>query len=100
MSRPLDRITPQPQAAPGDIGAAAQLWQERSRAPFVAQHPERRQPFLTQALKWPIKPLYTPADLEAAGFDYLRIWASRASTPTPAARSLTGIARTCGPCRR
>jgi methylmalonyl-CoA mutase N-terminal domain/subunit len=38
----------------------------------VAQHPERRQPFLTQALKWPIKPLYTPADLEAAGFDYLK----------------------------
>ena len=72
MSRPLDRITPQPQAAPGDIGAEAQRWQERSRAPFVALHPERRQPFLTQALKWPIKPLYTPADLEAAGFDYLK----------------------------
>lgn len=28
-------------------------------------------PFVTQALKWPIKPLYTPADLDAVGFDYM-----------------------------
>ena len=71
MSRPLDRIPP---AAPRGLCArrrATALGARDARAIF-ASHPERREPFVTQALKWPIKPLYTPADLEAAGFDYLR----------------------------
>ena len=28
--------------------------------------------FTTQALHWPVEPLYTPLDLERTGFDYLR----------------------------
>lgn len=45
-------------------------WEAETRGPFLSSHPERRDPFVTQALGWPIKPLYTPADLEAVGFDY------------------------------
>ncbi len=47
-------------------------WERDTRAPYVADHPERREEFLTQAMQWPINPLYTPDDLEAAGFDYTR----------------------------
>ncbi|MDZ7785286.1 MAG: methylmalonyl-CoA mutase family protein [Halioglobus sp.] len=50
----------------------AARWQRETRGPFVAEHPERREAFQTQALKWPVNPLYTPADLEAVGFDYLQ----------------------------
>jgi len=58
-------------ASPAPPGAGAdERWEREVRAPFVAQAPERRDPFTTQALKWPIKALYTPADLEACGFDY------------------------------
>ena len=46
-------------------------WEEETRGPAIAAHPERRDPFATQALNWPIKPLYTPADLDAVGFDYM-----------------------------
>lgn len=55
---------------PDDIGFASERWEAETRAPFVNANPERRDPFLTQALRWPIKPLYTPADLDAVGFDY------------------------------
>ncbi|MET0271042.1 MAG: methylmalonyl-CoA mutase family protein [Sphingomonas sp.] len=54
-----------------NIAEEAARWEAETRAPFVAANPERRDPFATQALNWPIKPLYTPADLDAAGFDYL-----------------------------
>ncbi|QQD18441.1 hypothetical protein I6N98_00765 [Spongiibacter nanhainus] len=47
-------------------------WEQETRAPFVAANPERRDHFTTQALRWPINPLYTPADLEEVGFDYLK----------------------------
>ena len=69
MSRPL---TQPPEQLPTDAAAEAQRWQQETRAPYVAEHPERRAPFETQALKWPIQPLYGPADLEAIGFDYAR----------------------------
>jgi methylmalonyl-CoA mutase N-terminal domain/subunit len=72
MSRPFDRFDNAAPAANEDIDSAAQRWEREVRAPFVAAHPERRDPFVTQALRWPIKPLYTPADLAAAGFDYQR----------------------------
>ncbi|MBY0511535.1 MAG: hypothetical protein K2P94_15455, partial [Rhodospirillaceae bacterium] len=45
-------------------------WERETRAPYVAQHPERKDTFKTQALKWPVKSIYTPADLDAVGFDY------------------------------
>ncbi|MCB1844677.1 MAG: hypothetical protein KDI09_17070, partial [Halioglobus sp.] len=53
------------------IAEEAARWERSTRGPFVAEHPERREEFLTQALKWPVNPLYTPADLDAVGFDYL-----------------------------
>lgn len=54
-----------------NITAETSRWEAETRAPFVAANPERRDAFTTQALKWPIKALYTPADLDAVGFDYV-----------------------------
>jgi methylmalonyl-CoA mutase, N-terminal domain len=71
MSRPLDQIAVSGEAANDDLAAEAARWEADTRAPFVRTHPERRDPFVTQALRWPIRPLYTPADLAACGFDYL-----------------------------
>ena len=68
MNRPVSAFAP----ANDNIIAETERWQAETRAPFVAAQPERRDPFVTQALKWPIKPLYTPADLDAVGFDYLK----------------------------
>jgi len=45
-------------------------WHETVWTPVVAQHGQRKPCFLTQGMKWPIKPLYTPLDLEEIGFDY------------------------------
>ena len=67
MNRPIPGAVP----ATEDIVDATARWEAETRGPFVAANPERRDPFVTQALKWPIKPLYTPADLDAVGFDYL-----------------------------
>jgi methylmalonyl-CoA mutase, N-terminal domain len=71
MGRPLDQLPVDAPAANEDLEAEVQRWERDTRAPFIAGHPERRDPFLTQALRWPIQPLYTPADLAACGFDYL-----------------------------
>ncbi|WP_051209640.1 methylmalonyl-CoA mutase family protein [Sphingobium quisquiliarum] len=68
MNRPVSGFAP----ANDNIIAETERWQAETRGPFVAANPERRDPFVTQALKWPVKPLYTPADLDAVGFDYLR----------------------------
>jgi methylmalonyl-CoA mutase, N-terminal domain len=70
MSRPRDHL-PLDQAANDDLASELERWERETRAPFLSEHPERRDAFLTQALRWPIKPLYTPADLAACGFDYL-----------------------------
>ncbi len=59
-------------AANDNIVAQTERWERETRSPAVEAAPERRNPFVTQALKWPIKPLYSPADLDAVGFDYLR----------------------------
>jgi methylmalonyl-CoA mutase N-terminal domain/subunit len=70
MNRPVR--PDEPASAEVDrIAEETRRWEAATRGPYVAAHPERRDPFVTQALKWPIKPLYTPADLEAVGFDYL-----------------------------
>ena len=52
------------------LRARQQQWESDIRGPFVDAHPERLDPFRTQALKWPVHALYTPLDLEAAAFDY------------------------------
>lgn len=54
------------------IASEALRWQQDTRGPYVEDNPERRDEFLTQALKWSINPLYTPADLEAEDFDYIK----------------------------
>ena len=67
MNRPTGPIIPAADA----IAQEAARWQQETREPAAHGRPERRDPFVTQALKWPIKPLYTPADLDAVGFDYM-----------------------------
>ena len=56
--------------APDALRAQERRWQTEVREPYVAEHPERLDPFRTQALKWPVQALYSPLDLESAGFDY------------------------------
>jgi methylmalonyl-CoA mutase N-terminal domain/subunit len=47
-------------------------WECHTLARKLEQSPERKDEFTTQAMKWPVNRLYTPADLDAVGFDYLR----------------------------
>lgn len=67
MTRSMERTS----AQEVDLAAETARWEAETRQPYVRANPERRDPFVTQALKWPIKPLYTPDDLDAVGFDYL-----------------------------
>ena len=55
---------------PTDVKSQAERWLEESFAPDAAAHPARK-PFVTD-VGIGIEPLYTPADLERIGFDYLR----------------------------
>jgi hypothetical protein len=96
MSRPLDRVPPAMPAAPA-VGEEQRRWERETRAPFVKAHPERREPFVTQALKWPIKPLYTPADLDASGFDYLRDLGFPGEYPFTRATQPNDAPRACDP---
>jgi methylmalonyl-CoA mutase N-terminal domain/subunit len=47
-------------------------WEQHTLARSLEARPERRREFTTQAMHWPVQRLYTPLDLEEAGFDYLR----------------------------
>ncbi len=47
-------------------------WGQHTLARKLAQRPERKDEFTSQAMHWPVNRLYTPLDLEALGFDYLR----------------------------
>ena len=60
-----------PPAAVG-LAEAVEHWQEHTRGPEVALRGERLPAFKSQAMHWPVNPLYTPLDLEAVGFDYQR----------------------------
>jgi methylmalonyl-CoA mutase N-terminal domain/subunit len=51
---------------------ALAAWQSQTLDPALEQQGERQPRFETQALHWPVERLYTPLDLEAIGFDYLR----------------------------
>jgi len=66
MNRPTGPIVSEGE----QIARETERWERETRQPSLAGKTERREEFVTQALKWPIKPLYTPADLEEAGFDY------------------------------
>jgi methylmalonyl-CoA mutase N-terminal domain/subunit len=54
------------------IRKAHEAWERNTLAPALERDGERLPRFETQALHWPVERLYTPLDLEAAGFDYLR----------------------------
>src|SRR6476660_5239279 len=79
-TRPLPASTESRTASPtngaaGDsrpIERALDDWRKDTRGPQVSVEGERKPEFSTQALHWPVAPLYTPLDLEASGFDYLR----------------------------
>ena len=51
------------------IEEEAQKWEEEVRQPSLTERPETKREFKT-ASGFPVKPLYTPLDLE--GTDYLR----------------------------
>ncbi len=55
---------------PADVKSQAERWREESFGPAAAAHPPRK-PFVTD-VGIGIEPLYTPADLERIGFEYLR----------------------------
>jgi methylmalonyl-CoA mutase N-terminal domain/subunit len=55
---------------PPDVQIQAERWRRETYAPAAAEKPGRR-PFVTD-IGIGIEPLYTPADLERIGFDYLR----------------------------
>lgn len=53
------------------IKSEFERWSRETLEPEIEKEGERQEVFITQAMKWPIKPLYTPADLDEIGFDYL-----------------------------
>ena len=57
---------------PGCGAARRRRGREETLDPALAREGERLPRFETQALHWPVERLYTPLDLEAIGFDYLR----------------------------
>jgi methylmalonyl-CoA mutase, N-terminal domain len=77
MSLPKERVQPkvgrdgQPDKA-DELRAEEARWRETTLAADVASRGLRRAEFHTQAMRWPVKDLYTPLDLEQIGFDYLR----------------------------
>ena len=57
---------------PEAIRKALEDWEQSTLAPALEREGERLPAFETQALHWPVERLYTPLDLEAIGFDYLK----------------------------
>ncbi|MAG33272.1 MAG: methylmalonyl-CoA mutase [Deltaproteobacteria bacterium] len=47
-------------------------WERETLAPRLAEAPERKENFRTQAMKWEVNRLYTPRDLDAIDFDFDR----------------------------
>jgi len=54
------------------LEAAERRWREDVLEPALARTGQRQDEFVTQQLHWPVQDLYTPRDLEAIGFDYLK----------------------------
>jgi len=67
--KPRDMFVPVPDEA-GDIGAQAERWKAQRFDPQADA--EREASSFVTDVGIPIKPLYTPADLERIGFDYLK----------------------------
>jgi len=54
-----------------EIRDRLEKWEDETLRPSIEQNGERAEAFTTQAMHWPVKSLYTPADLEEVDFDYL-----------------------------
>jgi methylmalonyl-CoA mutase N-terminal domain/subunit len=54
------------------IRAERARWERETLGPALAAKGERKDVFRSQALHWPVERLYTPADLDALGFDWAR----------------------------
>ncbi len=50
---------------------AREAWEHQTLKPSL-EAGERKEEFRSQAMRWPVERLYTPLDLEAVGFDFLR----------------------------
>ena len=61
-----------PSEASDALREARAAWERDTLGPALEREGERLPRFETQALHWPVGRLYTPLDLEAVGFDYLR----------------------------
>src|SRR5262245_16179659 len=75
MSKALRRegaAPPVPSTGLADLDAAERRWRADVLAADIARRGERKGEFRSQAMRWPVKDLYTPGDLDAIGFDYQR----------------------------
>ena len=66
MSQPGDPRDPEA------LRKGLEEWERQTLAPALERDGERLPAFETQAMHWPVDRLYTPLDLEAVGFDYLK----------------------------
>lgn len=54
------------------LEAAERAWRRDVLEPALATTGQRQEEFVTQQMRWPVKDLYTPKDLEDIDFDYQR----------------------------
>lgn len=54
------------------IKSRLKIWEKGILQKFCQTFPERKREFSVGRSGWPVKPLYTPLDLEEIGFDYLK----------------------------
>jgi methylmalonyl-CoA mutase N-terminal domain/subunit len=66
MSQPGDPRDPE------SLRKGLEEWEQQTLTPALERDGERLPAFETQAMHWPVDRLYTPLDLEAVGFDYLK----------------------------
>lgn len=70
-----NREIPDLKASQSDLNSSVRdryaKWQAETLEPCLNEQGEWKSSFVTQSLKWPVKSLYTPLDLEAIGFDYM-----------------------------
>ncbi len=71
--RRSDRNADETEVGAGDstFDSERKRWTDETLQSSVERDGERKETFATQSMKWPVKSLYTPADLDEIGFDYL-----------------------------
>ena len=73
-----------------DLRARIEAWRRNALEPALERAPERKPEFRTEALRWPVKRVYPPLDLEEAGFDYLRDLGLPGEAPYTRSTAATG----------